>query len=88
MLHVKIGSKTLHDYSNLEGYFAEFRNDLIGINTYIPTPFGLKKMVYADWTASGRLSSKIEKKISMHPYGSEFYQRIYDGMVSDGKENH
>lgn len=64
MLHVKIGSKTLEDSSNLETYFNEYRNDIIGINSSFPTPYGLKKIVYADWTASGRLAGSIEKKIS------------------------
>jgi selenocysteine lyase/cysteine desulfurase len=35
----------------------------MGINHFIPTPFGVKRMIYADWTASGRLYYQIEEKI-------------------------
>lgn len=45
---------------NLESYFKTFREKIIGNNTY--TTFdGIKKpLVYADWTASGRLYGPIE----------------------------
>lgn len=49
--------------SKLEKHFAEFRKNIIGINHEIKTPFGLKPLVYADWTASGRMYQPIEKKI-------------------------
>ncbi len=48
---------------NLEKYFNKFRNNIVGTNQNIPTPFGEKKMIYADWTASGRLYKPIEEKI-------------------------
>ena len=47
-----------------EKYFEQFRKNITGIDTEIETPYGLKKLVYADWIASGRLYSPIEKKIS------------------------
>jgi selenocysteine lyase/cysteine desulfurase len=50
--------------SELEKYFSEFRQNIIGIDAEIETPFGTKKLVYADWIASGRLYRPIEKKIS------------------------
>lgn len=40
---------------NLEQFFSPFRNHIIGINQTFETPYGAKKVVYADWTASGRL---------------------------------
>lgn len=44
----------------LETYFSKFRNNIIGIDQTFESPFGIKKIVYADWTASGRLYSGIE----------------------------
>ena len=49
---------------NLEQYFQKFRENIIGIDHSIPTPYHEKiKLIYADWTASGRLYSKIEDKL-------------------------
>lgn len=45
---------------NLESYFAPFRKHIIGIDQEFETPFGRKKIVYADWTASGRMYQPIE----------------------------
>jgi selenocysteine lyase/cysteine desulfurase len=51
----------MHD---LEKYFDTFRENIIGIDSEIETPFGEKKLVYADWIASGRLYGPIEKTIT------------------------
>ena len=48
---------------DLEEYFGKFRRNIIGIDSYIETPFGNKKIIYADWIASGRLYKPIEDKI-------------------------
>lgn len=48
---------------SLENYFEVFRNNVIGYNQFFYTPFGKKKMIYADWTASGRLYAPIEDKL-------------------------
>ena len=48
-------------FENLEEYFAPFRANIIGINQTYDTPFGSKKIVYADWTASGRMYEAIEE---------------------------
>lgn len=53
-----------HKETDLQEYFARFRDQIIGTDTKIETPFGQKKIIYADWIASGRLYSSIEKKIS------------------------
>jgi len=45
-------------------HFAAFRRQIIGIDQTFWTPYGEKKIVYADWTASGRLYAPIENKIS------------------------
>ena len=47
--------------TSLESYFAPFRKNIIGIDQEFETPFGRKKIVYADWTASGRMYRPIEK---------------------------
>lgn len=47
----------------LEKYFEQFREKVIGIDQEFETPYGKKKIVYADWTASGRLYKSIEEKI-------------------------
>jgi len=49
--------------SELEKYFDQFRRNIIGIDTEINTPFGPRKLIYADWIASGRLYNPIEKRI-------------------------
>lgn len=55
---------------DLEVYFNKFRQNIIGQNTTFQSPFGEQKIIYTDWTASGRLYEPIEKKIShiLGPY--------------------
>ncbi len=48
---------------NLEKYFERFRKNIVGIDGTFPSPYGEKKIVYADWIASGRLYGPIEDKI-------------------------
>jgi len=50
--------------TGLQEYFAPYRNNIIGIDAEIVTPYGCKKIIYADWIASGRLYSSIEKRIT------------------------
>lgn len=50
--------------TDLEIYFEQYRKNIIGIDAEIKTPYGIRKLVYADWVASGRLYSPIEKRIS------------------------
>ncbi len=49
--------------TKLETYFQEFRKNIIGIDQEFDSPFGLKKIIYTDWTASGRLYRPIEEKL-------------------------
>ncbi len=49
--------------TELEAYFASFRNGIIGIDQEFETPFGTKPLIYTDWTASGRLYRPIEEKL-------------------------
>ena len=46
---------------SLENYFQDFRENIIGRNQTFVGPFGEKKIIYADWVASGRLYNPIEK---------------------------
>jgi selenocysteine lyase/cysteine desulfurase len=50
--------------TELEQYFDSFRQNIIGIGQEFVSPFGTQKIVYTDWTASGRLYRPIEEKIS------------------------
>ncbi|MDR4987923.1 MAG: aminotransferase class V-fold PLP-dependent enzyme [Bacteroidales bacterium] len=47
--------------TELEKYFAPFRKNIIGINTSYTGPYGRKKIVYADWIASGRMYRPVER---------------------------
>jgi selenocysteine lyase/cysteine desulfurase len=47
----------------LEQYFQQFRKNIIGIEQEFESPFGRKKIIYTDWTASGRLYRPIEEKL-------------------------
>ncbi|AJR03009.1 aminotransferase class V-fold PLP-dependent enzyme [Siansivirga zeaxanthinifaciens] len=49
--------------SQLEAYFAPFRQNIVGVDTEFESPYGTKKIIYADWTASGRLYRPIEEKL-------------------------
>ena len=48
---------------NLEEFFKPYRENTVGINKNFSTPYGQKKIVYADWIASGRLYAPIEEKL-------------------------
>lgn len=52
----------------LELYFQKFRKNIIGINQEFLSPYGSKKIIYTDWTASGRLYRPIEEKM-MNEFG-------------------
>jgi selenocysteine lyase/cysteine desulfurase len=49
--------------NELEQYFQKFRSNIIGNEQSFLSPIGEKKIVYADWIASGRLYRPIEEKI-------------------------
>lgn len=49
---------------SLEKHFVQFRKNTVGYNQRFESPYGKKKLIYADWTASGRLYNPIEKIIS------------------------
>jgi len=54
--------------TELEAYFKPFRDNILGIDQTFESPYGTKKIIYTDWTASGRLYRPIEEKM-MHEIG-------------------
>ncbi|MBD3723461.1 MAG: aminotransferase class V-fold PLP-dependent enzyme [Flavobacteriaceae bacterium] len=54
--------------TQLEQYFQKFREGIIGVNETFDSPFGTQKIIYTDWTASGRLYNAIEEKM-LHEFG-------------------
>lgn len=47
--------------TQLELHFEKFKKGIIGENETFEGPFGRKRIIYADWTASGRLYRPIEE---------------------------
>ena len=64
MLRAKIGNQQREWFGELEQHFSRFRNHIIGIDETFSTPYGEMPIIYADWTASGRLYKPIEDKIA------------------------
>ena len=62
MLTKPIG-KVEESLTSLESYFLPFRNQILGIDKTFTSPYGEQKIVYTDWTASGRLYTPIENKM-------------------------
>ncbi len=52
----------------LEEHFEPFRKNIVGYDHYFNSPYGKKKIIYADWIASGRLYYPIEKEM-LETYG-------------------
>jgi selenocysteine lyase/cysteine desulfurase len=50
--------------TELERSFEPFRRQIVGIDQVIQSPFGARPLIYADWTASGRLHAVVERQIS------------------------
>ena len=48
---------------SLEQYFDKFRRNIIGQEQTFESPYGHKRIIYTDWTASGRLYGPIEEKL-------------------------
>lgn len=49
--------------ATLESYFERFRRNIVGYHQPFTTPYGEQRIIYADWTASGRLYEPIERKM-------------------------
>lgn len=55
--------ETKMEDGELELYFKQFSDQIIGIDQEFVSPYGIKRIIYADWTASGRLYRPIEQKL-------------------------
>jgi selenocysteine lyase/cysteine desulfurase len=47
----------------LEKYFQNYRDKIVGIDAHYDSPYGKQKILYCDWIASGRLYRPLEEKI-------------------------
>lgn len=65
-----MNTTTKTNTTSLETYFDQFRHNIIGHNQTFQSPFGKKRIIYADWIASGRMYEPIEKLFTeeMYPY--------------------
>ncbi|MFD1381985.1 aminotransferase class V-fold PLP-dependent enzyme [Rhodanobacter aciditrophus] len=59
-------TQTATQWDDTEARLERIRNGVIGKDTQITTPFGLRKLTYADYTASGRSLDFIEEAIRQH----------------------
>ena len=53
---------------DLEKYFNQFRENIVGTHQTFESPYGTQNLIYTDWTASGRLYHPIEEKM-LHKFG-------------------
>lgn len=53
----------MQEPTTLEQYFEKFRKNIIGNDQLFISPLGEKKIIYADWTASGRCYLPIEESL-------------------------
>ena len=54
--------------TDLVSHFAHFRRGIVGNEQVFNGPYGPKRILYADWTASGRMYAPIEKTMQEHIY--------------------
>ena len=47
----------------MEEYFRGYRDGIIGNDQTFNSPFGKKRIIYADWTASGRMFKPLEEQL-------------------------
>ena len=72
--------------TSLEQYFQQFRSKVIGIDGSFVSNTGSHNIIYADWTASGRMYRPIEDIMvegvsplcSQHPYRNNIYGHCHD----------
>jgi selenocysteine lyase/cysteine desulfurase len=61
----------------MQQHLQEIRKNIIGINHSFTSPFGKKKILYADWTASGRCYMPLEQYLieEVYPYVANTHTR-------------
>lgn len=64
MLMARIGSNYCRYQPSNEAYFQRYRDNTIGYYQTFESPYGQKRLIYADWAASGRLYGPLEAKIA------------------------
>ncbi|NEW79005.1 MAG: aminotransferase class V-fold PLP-dependent enzyme [Gelidibacter sp.] len=62
-MSTKTAIETQSQPSELETYFQQFKKHIVGEKQTFQSPYGEKKIIYTDWTASGRLYRPIEEKL-------------------------
>ncbi len=67
----------------LERYFERFRKNTVGHDHPVATPFGNRRLVYADWTATGRLYRPVEQLL-VDMFGP-FYGNTHSGSSETGR---
>lgn len=72
---------------NLESHFKKFRGNIIGIDHSFESPYGTQTIVYADWTASGRLYAPIERKM-LEAFGPYVGNTHSESTVTGGLMTH
>lgn len=58
-----MSQSTTQTKTALEKYFEPYRNQVIGARQTFESPYGQQRIIYADWTASGRLYGPIEDRL-------------------------
>ena len=69
--------------SGLEKHFDEFRKNTVGHEQRVVTPYGQKRLLYADWTATGRLYRPVERLLT-ETFGP-FYGNTHSGSSETGR---
>jgi len=67
----------MYSTTTLEAWFSAFRQNIIGYEQTFESPYGQQRIVYADWTASGRSYGPIERQIQEEilPYFGNIHTR-------------
>ncbi|MEO3944631.1 aminotransferase class V-fold PLP-dependent enzyme [Gorillibacterium sp. CAU 1737] len=77
-------SRTDKSRRELEHYFAPYREQTLGNHARFQTPYGVRRILYADWAASGRLYGPIERKLQTEfmPYAANTHsEATYTGAL-------
>jgi selenocysteine lyase/cysteine desulfurase len=79
---VSVTSHSSCQYEDADDPVTVIRNNMVGGSQKVITPFGFRKIVYADYTASGRYLQAIEEFLSSSVY--PFYANTHTEASSTG----